>query len=293
MEVTLKPQTWSEETVGIIEAELAELPYDSFMEDKDAEGGDVLKAYIARQAYDGRMLKLVLSGLPFGVEWSVGKVAPENWNAESESRFEPVFIGRRIAVRAPFNTDVRKARFNIVIEPKMAFGDGQHQTTAMMMETMLDYEGEIRGGSVMDLGCGTGVLAILAAKMKASHVTAVDIDAVAARSAYDNAVLNRLGKRLTVGCGDASLLQRESYDVLLANIHRNIILDDIRTYAGSLKKAGMRYAGGKSAGGLFFASGFYSGDAEEITAAAEDAGLEYISGRSRDEWACLAFRRAR
>ena len=152
------------------------------------------------------------------------------------------------------------------------------------------------GLRVMDLGCGTAVLAILAAKMGAAETTGIDIDAVAAQSGYDNVALNRLRNRVSICCGDASLLQMESYDLLLANIHRNIILQDLATYAKSLRKAGMRYANvdtreSRSDGGLLMVSGFYESDAPDIIDAASAQGLRLIGRKGREGWACLIFRR--
>ena len=160
----------------------------------------------------------------------------------------------------------------------MAFGTGHHQTTFMMCRALLQNEEAVRGKVVMDMGCGTAILAILAAKMKASRVYGVDIDAVAAISAYDNARKNRVGKVMETYCGDASLLQRNSYDVLLANINRNILLQDIPTYALSLRKDG-----------LLFVSGFYMEDMPMIIGMAQNSGLEYAGHDSVDNWCCIKF----
>ena len=162
----------------------------------------------------------------------------------------------------------------------MAFGTGHHETTYMMMQSMLDNADLIRDNVVMDMGCGTALLAILAAKMGAAKVYGIDIDAVAAQSAYDNAHLNRVGRKVETYCGDASLLQMGKYNVLLANIHRNIIIMDLRTYAGSLK-----------AGGLLMLSGFYTTDVEAIMTEAVKYDLELVCERERDGWACLTLRR--
>jgi ribosomal protein L11 methyltransferase len=145
---------------------------------------------------------------------------------------------------------------------------------------LLQNEDDVRGKVVMDMGCGTAILAILAAKMKASKVYGIDIDAVAAISAYDNARLNRVGTKIETYCGDASLLQRNSYDILLANINRNILLQDIPTYALCIRK-----------GGLLFVSGFYMEDMPMIAGTAMHAGLEYESHDSIDNWCCIKFRK--
>ena len=149
-----------------------------------------------------------------------------------------------------------------------------------MCRALLQNEDAVRGKVVMDMGCGTAVLAILAAKMKASHVYGIDIDAVAAISAYDNARKNRVGKVMETYCGDASLLQRNTYDVLLANINRNILLQDIPTYALCIRK-----------GGLLFVSGFYVEDMPMIIGMAQNSGLEYESHDSIDNWCCIKFKK--
>lgn len=291
IEVILYLEPWSSESAEIIEAELAELPYDSFMEDTDADGKAILKAYIPKAEYDARMLKLVLDGTGLNVSFKADLVAPMNWNAEWESNFQPIIVNDKITVKAPYHKNLKRSRFNITLDPKMAFGTGHHQTTYMMMENMLKYEDEIRGKSVMDLGCGTAVLGILAAKMKASQVYGIDIDAVAAQSGFDNARLNRMLKHMEIYCGDASLLQAESYDVLLANIHKNIILQDLDTYANSLRRPNMRYSTGVSKGGILMVSGFFTCDKESIIEAARNNGLVLISENEREDWSSLVFRR--
>ena len=145
----------------------------------------------------------------------------------------------------------------------------------------MEIEDRIRGHVVMDMGCGTGVLGILAAKLHAAHVYGIDIDAVAAQSAYDNAHGNRVARHFETYYGDASLLQMGKYDVLLANIHKNIIIMDLRTYARSLR-----------AGGTLLCSGFYADDIPAIRQEAEANGLRYVSERLRDGWACVRFEKA-
>ena len=291
IEVTIHIDPYTEENAGIVEAELAELPYDSFMEDSDPDGKPVLKAYIPKEGYDAKALRMVLEFLDFKTSFSATMIEPENWNAQWESSFEPIFVDGKVTVKAVYHKGLKKTRFNISIDPQMAFGTGHHHTTYMMMQTMLEHEDEIRGHSVMDLGCGTGVLGILAAKMHAVHVYGVDIDAVAAQSAFDNARLNKVSKVMETFYGDASMLQREKYDVLLANIHRNIILADLDTYVASLRKPGMRYGTGTSEGGLLMVSGFYDSDVQDIVEAAEGQGLRLVGQKSREGWACLVFRR--
>lgn len=282
VEVTLCFDGDREEAGGIIAAELGELPYDSFMEDTGADGRPVLKAYIGKENYDPRALKVVLSGLPFEVSFTADLVKAENWNREWEDGFEPIIIDRKVTIKSMRHKGIKRTRFNITVNPQMAFGTGHHETTYMMMETMLEHEEDIEGHIVMDMGCGTGVLGILAAKMKAEHVYGIDIDAVAARSAFGNACINRVSRHFETYYGDASLLQLSKYDVLLANIHKNIIIMDLRTYARSLRK-----------GGLLLLSGFYDSpeDKEPIIAEAAAQGLALEGSRSRGGWCCLALRK--
>ena len=279
IEVSVKITPYSEENAEIVTAEISELPFESFSSEDP-----FLKCYIQKELYDAQALKVVLSGLEgmgFDMEWSSTLMPVVNWNAEWESLFSPIVVDGKCTIKASFHKDLKKTRFNIIIDPKMAFGTGHHQTTFMMCRALLENEESVRGKVVMDMGCGTAVLAILAAKMKASRVYGIDIDAVAAISAYDNARLNRVGKIVETWCGDASLLQRNSYDVLLANINRNILLQDMQTYAGCLHRDG-----------LLFVSGFYVEDMPMLIGAATAAGLEYVSHDSIDNWCCIKFHKA-
>ena len=227
IEVAVKIAPFSEENADIVTAEISELPFESFsVEDP------YLKCYIQKDLYDASALKVVLGGIEgygFDLEWSANLIPATNWNAVWESQFEPIVVDGKCTIKASFHEGLKKTRFNITIDPKMAFGTGHHQTTYMMCRALLQNESEVRDKVVLDMGCGTAVLAILAAKMKASKVYGIDIDAVAAISAYDNARLNKVGTRIETCCGDASLLQRNTYDVILANINRNILLQDIPT----------------------------------------------------------------
>ena len=229
IEVAVKINPYSEENAEIVTAEISELPFESFSAEDP-----YLKCYIQKDLYDPQALKVVLSGLEgygFEVEHSANLIPATNWNAVWESQFNPIVVDGKCTIKASFHEGLKRTRFNITIDPKMAFGTGHHQTTYMMCRALLNNEEAVRDKVVMDMGCGTAVLAILAAKMKASKVYGIDIDAVAAISAYDNARLNKVGTRIETYCGDASLLQRNTYDVLLANINRNILLQDIPTYS--------------------------------------------------------------
>ncbi len=279
IEVAIKIAPFTEENAEIVTAEVSELPFESFsMEDP------FLKCYIQKELYDAHALKIVLSGAEdygFDISFNATLMPAVNWNAVWESQFTPIVVDDRCTIKASFHKDLKKTRFNITIDPKMAFGTGHHQTTYMMCRALLQNEDAVKGKVVMDMGCGTAILAILAAKMKAAKVYGIDIDAVAAISAYDNARLNRVGKLMETYCGDASLLQRNSYDVLLANINRNILLQDMPTYALSLHKEG-----------LLFTSGFYVEDMPMLIGTAAANGLEYVSHDSIDNWCCIKFKKA-
>ena len=276
IEVTIRITPYSDENAEIVTAEISELPFESFVAEEPH-----LKCYIQKELFDAQALKVVMSGMEaygFEAEYSYNLMPAVNWNSVWESQFTPIVVDGKCTIKASFHTGLRKTRYNITIDPKMAFGTGHHQTTYMMCRALLENEEAVRGKVVMDMGCGTAVLAILAAKMKAAKVYGIDIDAVAAISAYDNARLNRVGKVIETYCGDASLLQRNSYDVLLANINRNILLQDIPTYSLCLHK-----------NGLLFVSGFYLEDMPMIVGVAQNAGLTYMSHDQMDNWCCIKF----
>lgn len=277
IEVSIKIDPYTEENAEILIAEIEDLPFESFLEE-----APYLKCYIQKEKYDPRMLKLVLSGLDYGFTtgFSAALMPQTNWNAVWESQFSPIVVDGQCTVKATFHKGLARTRFNITIDPKMAFGTGHHQTTYMMCRALLKHEKDIREKVVMDMGCGTAILAILAAKMGAGHTYGIDIDAVAAASAFDNARINRVSRKVETYCGDASLLQRGKYDILLANINRNILLEDIPTYAVSLRKEG-----------LLFVSGFYTEDLPMICSCAQRAGLTYIEDDSMDNWCCAGFRK--
>lgn len=276
IEVAIKLTPFSEENAEITTAEISELPFESFSTEDP-----YLKCYIQKELYDAHALKVVLDGIEdygFSVETSANLIPATNWNALWESQFNPIVVDGKCTIKASFHEGLKKTRFNITIDPKMAFGTGHHQTTFMMCRALLENEEAVRGKIVMDMGCGTAVLAILAAKMKAAKVYGIDIDAVAAISAYDNAKLNKVGTKMETYCGDASLLQRNSYDVFLANINRNILLQDIPTYSLCIRK-----------GGLLFVSGFYLEDMPMIIGMAQNNGLIYVSHDTIDNWCCVKF----
>ena len=262
------------EIVDILVAELAELGYDSF----NTEGKELL-AYIPEASFVEAAAKEVVSKYlaadSFNLSWE--RMPDKNWNEVWESNFEPIVIDDRCSIRAPFHTNLPKTTYEIVIEPKMSFGTGHHATTHQMVEFVLDNE--FKGLRVLDMGCGTGILAILAAMKGASHVLAIDIDDWAFENAEENVARNAPGKVL-VALGDASLLGSENFDVILANINRNILLADMHSYVNVLVS-----------GGILFLSGILLEDIPVITACAVGLGLTPLEQKDRKGWVALSFKK--
>lgn len=278
IEVSINIEDFSVERAEIVEAELSELPYNSFMIQENTGDEPTLKAYIQKELYDARYLRLALSGLAFNTTFSATMIPPQNWNMEWEREFTPIIVDKEVLVKSSLHKDLPSCRFNITINPNMAFGTGHHYTTYMMISAMLKNEDRIKDKTVLDMGCGTGILSILSAKMKAAKVYSIDIDAVAERSAYDNVFLNKVSRRVETYCGDASLLQNGKYDIILANIHKNIILLDLKTYCKSLTDKG-----------LLLTSGFFVSDEEDIIKEASEQGLKLKGKHQNEEWSCLEF----
>ncbi|MDR1671933.1 MAG: 50S ribosomal protein L11 methyltransferase [Bacteroidales bacterium] len=259
----------------IVVALLAELGFESFETIDDGTSVSV-KAYIREDFYDaGTMEDFAITGSAVVKSVHVGKVAQENWNSVWESDFPMTVIAGRCVVYAPFHADVPDLPYKINILPQMAFGTGHHETTAMMAELLLDTE--LDGKSVMDMGCGTGILAILAKLRKASRVVAIDADEWAYRNALENCTRNGIGD-ITVLQGDSSLLHNMKFDAVLANINRNVLLNDIPAYATCL--------GG---GGLLQLSGFYESDFPDVTACAEQNGYHYWRHTVKKEWVAVQY----
>ena len=278
--VHIKIEPFSEEWAEIVEAEIADLGFDSFtVEDP------MLNAFIPKEQFSEPNLKTVLSAFDsdeIRISHMVEMVREQNWNASWESDFEPVVVGGEVTVKAVYHKDLPKTRINVVIDPQMSFGSGHHQTTTMMIEQLLEDRKQLKGKALLDMGCGTGILAIVAAKLGAAKpVHAVDIDPRCCRSTIANARRNRIPHKLVTVCGDASVLIRGQYDYVLANINRNILLADMRSYVRALKPQG----------GQLFLSGFYTADIPILLAEAASLGLSEVSRRERDDWALLVLKK--
>lgn len=279
IEVSIEISPFKDEYAEIVTAEIDSLGFESYLTEEP-----YLKAYIPKERFSEPHLKTVLSLIPetdFKVRYTLTLIPEQNWNALWESAFEPVVIDGRCTIKASFHKGLPRTRYTVTIDPKMAFGTGHHQTTFLIVSSMLQSEKDIRDKQVLDMGCGTGILSILAAKMKAAvPVHAIDIDPVAVRSARENAGRNRVGDRIKSLCGDASLIQAGRYDLIITNINRNIILEDLSTYSRGLRPEGR-----------LITSGFYVEDCAMVEAEAARQGLERISSESMDRWATVTFKK--
>lgn len=210
----------------------------------------------------------------FSLEYSIELIPAKNWNKVWESSFEPILVGDWCSIIAPFHQNVPQTEYQIIIEPKMSFGTGHHQTTYMMITAMKDMV--LANKKVLDMGSGTGILAILAKKMEASYVEAIDIEEWAVENCEENGLRNNVV--FDVSLGGKEKISETAFDVILANINLNILLDQLDVYASRIKQ-----------GGKLALSGFLSVDEEQITKAAEDVGFIRDNKYSKDNWLCLAF----
>jgi ribosomal protein L11 methyltransferase len=261
----------------ILMAELAEIGYESFTEEPDG-----LKAFIQEPTFDELQLNRVLrryEELTGRLTYTLERHEKQNWNETWEQNYAPIDVAGTCRVRASFHAPAGPGYlYDLVINPKMSFGTGHHETTALMLEHQLGLDHA--GKRVLDVGSGTGILAILAAQRGAAHVSAFDIEEWAVENARENAELNGVADRLTVRQGTIDDEPAAAYDIVLANINRNILLREIPIYATFLVP-----------GGTLLVSGFYETDYPEIEAAAQAAGLVPGTLKARNGWTAAAFRR--
>lgn len=252
---------------------LGEINFDTFEETQQG-----FNAYIPVKDFNQEQLDEMLSRFyeQFPFSYTLTFIEQKNWNELWESNFEPITISNQIYVRATFHEPHPGAKHEIVIDPKMAFGTGHHQTTAMMLHLML--ENTFAGKSVLDMGCGTGILAIMAAQMGADKIVAIDYDPVCYESTIENSQLNHIDN-ITALCGSKEAIPNDLYDTVLANINRNILLDQMQRYAEVLKP-----------GGELYLSGFYqTPDLQIISEAAALHQLQYIEHKTDKEWVAAKF----
>lgn len=269
IETRLDVTPCDETATDILAALLCEKGYESFVPD-----GNGLTAYVKKELFNDSVFKEIVADFPFQatieVKWAT--VEGRDWNSEWEKNyFKPIIVDDLCIIHSSFHKDIPALPYDIVIDPKMAFGTGHHQTTSLIIRRLL--ESRLEGKSVIDMGTGTGILAILAAMKGASHVEAVEIDEFAYENALENVALNR-HPEIRITHGDATALKSMApADLLLANINRNIITADMGAYADALKP-----------GGEMILSGFYQNDIPVIVAEAGKHNLKFVNNTSQDNW---------
>jgi len=257
----------------ILIAELGYLGFESFVENDNG-----ITAYIPEEEYEDDILANVhiLQSEDFEISYDQKEIERVNWNEEWEKNFTPILVDEHCSVRAPFH-EKPDVEFDIVIEPKMSFGTGHHATTHMMIQHILKNDWNDK--RVLDMGCGTGVLAILSALKKAKQIDAIDIDNWCYLNTLENISRNDC-EHINAEEGGAELLEGRAYDMILANINLNILLRDIPIYEKCLKDQGN-----------LFLSGFYKGDLPAIKEACEKSGLYFVESFERNDWIAAKFSR--
>lgn len=274
--VTFTSPTMEEWQKDLLIAELANLGFDTF---EDQDQGFV--AYIPDSNLDIQALETVLltEAVGYDVSYSVQELENKNWNQEWESNFSPIVVDDQCYVRATFHEDMPSYPYQIIIDPKMSFGTGHHQTTSMMLSFIL--ENEFQGKEVLDMGCGTGILAILASKKGANNILAVDFDPICVESVVENKLLNGV-ENIEAKLGSKDAIEGKHFDIILANINRNILLDQFETYSSDLSNTGELYI-----------SGFYDGeDLTILTEKAESLGFQFMEKKVLDTWCAAKFIKA-
>lgn len=260
----------------ILMAEIAEVGFDTFMEtDKGFE------AYVEQERYDKKVLQDIKEKYAevHPLVFYLDRIEKKNWNEEWEKNYEPIVVEDEVMVRAEFHQPEKSCPLEIIITPKMSFGTGHHQTTYLMLKAQLSIDHQNK--TVMDAGTGTAVLAIMASKLGAQHVEAFDIDDWSVENGTENAAINRCINIVIRKGKISNLVFEEPFDIILANINKNILLEELHHYAVHLKT-----------GGLLLLSGFYEHDIPDLLTEAHRYGLEKISHDTRDTWACMVLRKS-
>lgn len=280
--IDVKAEPANADALDLLAAELADRGFESF---EPADDGTAMTAYVPAGIYDPQAVDLAVAAVPMDVvlTWKAEFVQGQDWNNEWEKNyFKPIVVDGRVVVHSTFHRDIPEAEYDITIDPRMAFGTGHHATTTLMMRSLLEG-GDVDGASVIDMGTGTGILAILAMMLGAKNAVGIEIDPFAAENARDNVALNLPdGAPLEIVTGDASALagREGSADIFLANINRNIITGDIERYAAAMKP-----------GARITVSGFYVQDRPMVEKAAVQAGLEPVTVDEMNNWSSMTFRK--
>lgn len=270
-QISFKLNPDNQENREILVALLSDLAFESFDETEE-----LVMGYIPGEIVDLEQIREIASALPFSVHSETQMIPDQNWNEVWEKNyFKPLLIGDRCLIRAPFHTEFEPAEFELVIEPKMAFGTGNHETTTLVAEQILNMD--LTGKTVLDMGCGTGILGMLASLKGAKNVTAIDIDIWSFESTVENSRLNTI-MNLEAKWGDAGLLGDKTFEIIFANIHKNVIINDLPVYESILQS-----------GGKIYLSGFYTHDMPDVKAKAESLGLLETGYREKNNWVVYSF----
>ena len=274
IEVTFTLTPWSETAQDILTALAGDIGFESFVEEDN-----LLKAYIQQKFYDEEAINGIIADFPLPditIAYTAQEQEDKDWNEEWEKNFfQPIVIGNRCVIHSTFHKDIPQMEYDILINPQMSFGTGHHETTNLIVSRLL--ETELEGKSVLDMGCGTSILAILAAKRGASPITAIDIDDWCVSNSADNIRLNNIDC-INVRLGDADVLRNErpSFDLIIANINRNILTTDMDAYALCMNP-----------GSRIFLSGFYVDDIPVIQQSLMANGLSFVEHHENNRWAMV------
>lgn len=257
----------------ILTAELAEIGFESFVDEDDA-----LMAYIQAGSFDFdevNNLEIVQNPL-FEISFDFKKIEDQNWNEVWERNYyEPLIVNDELLIRGSFHADTPKLKYEIIIDPKMSFGTGHHETTSMVLEEIFNID--VKGKKILDMGCGTSVLAIFASMRGAKEILAIDVDHWAWENSLENIKTNGI-ENIAAKQGDVNDIDGLFFDIIFANINKNILLNDIPAYGKSLKK-----------GGELIISGFYTNDLQDINKVAKNANLKIVSKREKRKWMAAHF----
>jgi ribosomal protein L11 methyltransferase len=268
-EIKFKTEPSSEVISDILSAFAAEAGCESFVTEDDG-----LTAYVQQSLFQEEILKSLLEGFPVPdvkIDYSITEAEDKDWNEEWEKNyFQPIIIDDQCVIHSTFHKNVPKAKYDIIINPQMAFGTGHHETTSLMLGELL--QADLKGKIVLDMGCGTSILAIMASKRGAKAVTAIDIDDWCISNSKDNFKLNNI-TNINVFQGDANSLIGMDFDVVIANINRNILLQDMHRYVACMQP-----------GSCIYMSGFYVQDIPQIRAEGERLGLTFQHFKEKNNW---------
>ena len=272
IEVRFNLTPCDEIATDVLAAVLCEYEYESFVPDESG-----LTAYIKKELYDEDNINQVIGEFPLSnsIDYKKDLIEGQDWNSEWEKNyFKPIVVKDKCVIHSSFHKDIPVLQYDIVIDPKMAFGTGHHATTSLIIEQLL--ETDLEGKSVVDMGTGTGILAILSHMRGANQITAIEIDPIAHANAIENLKINNASD-INLVLGDAeSLCGLSNIDVFIANINRNIITQDLRAYTDVLKDDS-----------IVLLSGFYEEDILVIMEVARPLGLKYVTHEVKDNWSCL------